>query len=168
MDYLTAFNNGHIKSGDVVAFKSSKNFLDSWIKFWTGDYYHIGILWIDPSTNIPYVYETSYHGIRLVLFGSGFVVFDIIRTNINFDRDVKRFADSFIGRRYSWINFVLVAVGLNNSKFGYICSTYVGAILSCAHESFQTRNLTPSQLVKDLLEKKSEIITVDLYGPPSS
>jgi hypothetical protein len=160
MDYLTAKNNKIFKSGTVVAFKNGPRLFDKWIEFWAGPYYHCGILYVDPVTGDISIYEASYSGIRRVEFGPGFLPFDAIDTGIDFNADVKAFADAQLGKSYSWLNFMLVMVRLNSSKFGFICSTLVGEILAKANDKFDERGMTPSQLVLDLVNKRCPIVSV--------
>ena len=161
MDFQTALKNGLLKSGNVVAFKVNKNFLDKIVTFFSGPYHHCGILFTNPTNNEVMIYEASYYGIRLVGFNVGYLPFDLIETNIDFTPDVENYANAQVGKHYSWINFLLVIFHLNFSIFGFICSTLVGSILRKANDKLSISGLTPTALVNDLLSQGKKLVTID-------
>jgi hypothetical protein len=161
MNFKEAKENNIFESGDIVAFSGAISWYDKWIEYWTGNYYHVGTIFVNPVTKKIYLYEATFHqGLTRSELTEIEVPFTLIKTGITWNEDVNRVATMALGKKYSYINFALVAFKLNASIFGYICSTFAGDILDAAKENIRPNGLTPSLLVNDLIVKGAKIIEI--------
>jgi hypothetical protein len=134
----------HLKTGDMILFKAYNNFNSI---FHGGYYGHVGLIWVDPDTHTPYIFETngiermslkSHHGNNGVFFTpvaarmqkyKGRCYVKVLNKPISCEHelDFKHFIDFALAHMYYDYNIlqssVRKGVGAEGFNLGVNCGT---------------------------------------------